>query len=118
MAKRIAVVTGGMGGIGHAICRALHDQGVRIVATYSRSHEAADAWVAEQRKEGYNFDIAYGDVANFDSSEAMIKKIEAELGPVDILINNAGITRDHSICKMTKEEWDMVINTDLNSLFH
>ena len=65
MAKRIAVVTGGMGGIGHAISRELYDQGIRVVAAYSRTHEAALAWQAEQKKAGYHFDIAYGNVTDF-----------------------------------------------------
>jgi acetoacetyl-CoA reductase len=118
MAKRIAVVTGGMGGIGHAISRELHDQGIRVIAAYSRKHEAALAWQEEQKKEGYNFDIAYADVTDFQSCADMIKKIETEIGPIDILVNNAGITRDHACCKMSKEDWDIVINTDLSSIFY
>lgn len=118
MAKRIAVVTGGMGGIGHAISRELYDHDFRVVATYSRKHEAALAWQSEEKNSGYNFDIAYGDVTNFNSCADMIKKIEQEVGPVDILVNNAGITRDHACCKMTQEEWDIVILTDLNSIFY
>src|SRR5665213_3657182 len=94
MTKRIAVVTGGMGGIGHAICKELHDKGIRVVAAYSRSTDAAKTWQAEQKKAGYHFDIAPMDVTNFESCAAMIKEIENTIGPIDILINNAGITRD------------------------
>lgn len=119
MAKRIAVVTGGMGGIGQAICRALHDQGFHVVATYnSRKHEAADAWKTQENKAGYQFDIAYVDVSDYQSTKAMVKQVENEIGPIDILVNNAGITRDSSCCKMNKEDWDIVINTDLNGVFY
>lgn len=118
MAKKIAVVTGGMGGIGHAICKTLYDVNIHVVATYSRKHAAANTWQEEQKHAGYHFDIAYGDVSDFQSSESMIQKIEHEIGPIDILINNAGITRDASCCKMNKEDWDIVINTDLSSIFY
>lgn len=118
MTTKIAVVTGGMGGIGQAICRELHQKGYRVVAAYSRKQEAALAWLAEQKKLGYDFAIAYGDVSDFHSCETMMQKIEAEIGPVDILVNNAGITHDHTCCKMSKDEWTSVIDTDLNSLFY
>jgi acetoacetyl-CoA reductase len=118
MTKRIALVTGGLGGIGSAICRALYDYGIRVVAGYSRAHDVAQKWQTEQKKAGYDFDIAYGNVADFDSCESMVKKIESEIGQIDILINNAGITRDVTCCKMSKEAWDTVINTDLNSVFY
>ncbi|MBX3708146.1 MAG: acetoacetyl-CoA reductase [Gammaproteobacteria bacterium] len=118
MAKKIAVVTGGMGGIGHAISRELHNQDIRVVVAYHRNHEAALAWQAQQKQVGYLFDIAHVDVTNFQSCHDMIKKIENEISPVDILINNAGITRDHTCCKMSKEDWDIVISTDLSSVFH
>lgn len=118
MAKRIAVVTGGMGGIGHSISKELYDQGFRVVSAYSRSQETALAWQTDQKNAGYDFDIAYGNVSDFQSCDDMIKKIEQDVGPVDILVNNAGITRDHSCCKMTQEEWDLVIQTDLSSVFY
>lgn len=118
MSKRIALVTGGMGGIGHAICKSLHDEGYEVVAGYSRKQEAAKAWQEEQHKAGYPFKIAHMDVTDFASCAATVKKIESDIGPIDILINNAGITRDHACCNMTKEEWDIVINTDLNSVFY
>lgn len=118
MEKKIALVTGGMGGIGHAISRELYHQGRRVVAAYSRAQDVALAWQAEEKKAGYDFDIAYANVTDFSSCETMIKKIENEVGPIDILINNAGIHRDHTCCKMSKDEWDSVINTDLNSVFY
>ena len=118
MAKRIALVTGGMGNIGHAICRALHDQDRLVVAAYSRQQDAALAWQMQQKESGYHFEIAYADVSDFSACEAMIAQIEKDVGPIDILINNAGITRDHSCCKMSQQDWDIVIDTDLNSVFY
>ena len=118
MKKRLAVVTGGMGGIGHAICRELHQQGITVVAAYSRQHDAAISWLDEQKQAGFDFNIAYVDVTDFQSCEELVAKIESELGPIDILINNAGITRDGACSKMKKEDWDIVINTDLNSVFY
>lgn len=118
MTKKIAVVTGGMGGIGQAICQQLYDQGMRVVSAYSRTQEAALHWQEEQKKAGYDYDIAYADVTDFSSCESMINKVETDIGTIDVLINNAGITRDHACNKMSKEEWDIVINTDLNSVFY
>ncbi len=118
MTKKVALVTGGMGCIGNAICRALHDQGIQVVAAYSRKHEEAQKWQKDQEAQGYHFAIAYGDVADFHSSEVMVKKIKAEVGPIDILVNNAGIIHDAMCARMKKEEWDAVINVDLNSLFY
>jgi len=118
MSQRIAIVTGGMGGIGQAICRALYDNGFRVIAAYSRDHDSANKWKNEQKETGYNFDIAYADVTDYQSCEQMIQKIESEIGAIDVLVNNAGITRDSSLCKMKKEDWDIVINTDLSSIFY
>lgn len=118
MTKRIAVITGGMGGIGQAICYELYQQGMRVVAAYSREESRALSWQKEQLEKGFDFDIAYGDVTDFASCENMINKIESDVGPIAILVNNAGITRDVSCCKMKKEDWDIVINTDLNGMFY
>jgi acetoacetyl-CoA reductase len=118
MPKRIAVVTGGMGGIGHAISRELDDLGIQVVAAYRRKEEEALAWQADERKSGHDFIIAHHDVTDFASCETMIQQIEKEVGPIDILVNNAGITRDHTCSKMSKEEWDIVIHTNLDSVFY
>lgn len=118
MSKRIALVTGGMGGIGHAICRALHQQGMQVVAAYKRDHKAAQSWQEKERKAGFDFAIAYVDVTDFTSCEDLIKKVESEIGPIDVLINNAGITRDSVCGKMSKINWDIVISTNLNSVFY
>lgn len=120
MPAKIALVTGGMGGIGQAICQLLYTQEIRVIASYHRGghHELAQAWKTEQEKAGYRFDIAYVDVADFHSCEKMVKQAENDIGPIDILINNAGITHDISCCKMTKDDWDIIIQTDLNSVFY
>ena len=118
--KKIALVTGGMGGIGQAICKALHEKNMVVIATYYRGgdHSSAIAWQKAQKIAGYDFEIAFMNVTDFSSCESAINKIHAEIGTIDILVNNAGITRDHACSKMTKDDWDTVINTDLNSLFY
>jgi acetoacetyl-CoA reductase len=120
MEKRIALVTGGTGGIGTAICRSLYKQKIHVVAGYNRcgNHDAAKQWQAQQAKEGYDFDIAFVDVTDRNSCEKMVKQVESDIGPIDILVNNAGITRDATCSKMKFEDWDIVINTDLNSVFN
>lgn len=118
MTKRIAVVTGGMGGIGQAISRELHDLGLQVIATYSRPQEAALAWQTKQKQDGYTIDIAHIDVTDCKACDELMLSIERDIGPIDVLINNAGITRDHACGKMSQAEWDIVINTDLNSVFY
>ncbi len=120
MAEQIALVTGGMGGIGTAICRALHDAGIRTVAGYNRggNHDSALAWQADQKLEHYSFEIVHADVTQVDSCEAAVQKIEEDIGPIDILVNNAGIARDATCSKMKLQDWKDVIDTNLNSLFY
>lgn len=118
MTKRIALVTGAMGGIGQAICHAFYKQNLHVISAYHRKQEAALAWQNEQKKAGYDFDIAHVDVTDYASCEELIKTVENKIGPIDVVVNNAGITRDHACGNMTKEEWDIVINTDLNSVFY
>jgi len=118
MAKQIAVVTGGMGGLGEAISIKLHDAGYSVVVTYSSGNTGANEWLARMEAEGRQF-RAYGvDVADYDSCEKCAAQIKAEVGPVDILINNAGITRDASFKKLDKVNWDAVIRTNLDSVFN
>lgn len=118
MSKRVALVTGGMGGIGQAICQELANNGFRVVAGYNRSHEAAHQWQDQQKKTGYTFEIAHADVADYHACETMMKKIKTDIGNVDILVNNAGIIHDATACRMKKEDWDNVISVDLNSVFY
>ena len=117
MTERIAYVTGGMGGIGTAICQRLHKEGHRVIAGCgpSRDHEK---WLAEQKALGFVFHVSVGNVADWDSTAAAFEKAKAEHGPIDILVNNAGITRDGVFRKMTKADWDAVIDANLNSLFN
>ena len=118
MAKRIVLVTGGMGGLGESICTKMADQGYTVVTTYSPGNKTANEWLAGMNKRGYDFHAYPADVADFDSCAACLKKMQAEVGPVDVLVNNAGITRDMTFKKMTKADWDAVISTNLDSVFN
>lgn len=110
---KVALVTGGTRGIGAAISTSLKAAGFNVVASYAGNDEAANAFKAET---GIN--VIKFDVANFEASSAAIKQIEADFGPVEVLINNAGITRDGFFHKMKPEQWKDVIATDLDSLFN
>ncbi len=120
MNERIALVTGGMGGIGTAICQALYQQGARVIATYHRggNHAAAMQWKQQQAEAGYEFDCVYVDVADFESCNLLFQNVTQNFGQVDILINNAGITADTQLCKMNLDSWQKVINTNLNGTFN
>jgi acetoacetyl-CoA reductase len=120
MNKRIALVTGGTGGIGTAICRYLHAEGVKVIAGYSHGGDNthAIAWQKEQAKADYEFEIVYGDVSNFESCAAMVDEAQNKVGPIDILVNNAGITRDATLKKMLVNEWDSVLRINLDSVFN
>ncbi|MDQ3259635.1 MAG: SDR family NAD(P)-dependent oxidoreductase, partial [Pseudomonadota bacterium] len=114
MAQRIALVTGGMGGLGEAICTKLADQGYRVLVTHSPHRSGAAEWVADMAKRGYDFRAYEVDVGDFDSCQEMVARIESEVGNIDMLINNAGITKDTTFKKMTKVDWNAVVNTNLN----
>jgi acetoacetyl-CoA reductase len=118
MAQRIAVVTGGMGGIGEAICMRLAQAGFNVVATYSRGNRKSGEWLAGMKKNGYDFHAVEVDVPDYDSCQRAAAKIQSEVGPVDILVNNAGITRDASFRRMDKAAWDAVMRTNLDSVFN
>ena len=117
MAQRLAYVTGGMGGIGTALCQKLHRDGLKVIAGCgpTRDHKK---WVAEQKAAGFTFYTSVGNVAEWESTVEAFKRVKEEHGPVDVLVNNAGITRDGLFRKMTRADWDAVINTNLNSLFN
>ena len=117
MTTRVALVTGGTGGIGTAICRELARQGHKV-ATNFRDEGKTKAWQDAQRAAGFDFAIAHGDVSDHADAEKMVREVESKLGPVDILINNAGITRDTTFHKMNALQWQEVINTNLNSVFN
>jgi acetoacetyl-CoA reductase len=118
MTKQIAVVTGGMGGLGQAMSIKLHDAGYAVVVTRSPSNTGANEWLARMEAQGRQFYAYMVDVADYDSCERCTAQISAEVGPVDILINNAGITRDASFKKLDKVNWDAVIRTNLDSVFN
>jgi acetoacetyl-CoA reductase len=117
MSNRVALVTGGTGGIGTAICKALADAGCTVVAGTTRS-EKGESWQARMKDEGYTMHFVAGDVADFAACQKMVADAEAIAGPIDILINNAGITRDGRLAKMTPENWSAVIATNLDSVFN
>lgn len=117
MAQRIAYVTGGMGGIGTAICQRLHRDGFKVVAGCGPTRDHAK-WVAEQKTQGYTFYTSVGNVSDWESTTDAFRAVKEAHGPVDVLVNNAGITKDGLFRKMTRADWDAVINTNLNSLFN
>ncbi len=117
MSSRVALVTGGTGGIGTAICKKLADMGHRVATNY-RNEEKARAWQEQMKAAGYDIAIFPGDVTSAEEAESLVRKVEAELGPVEVLINNAGITRDTTFHRMSALQWNEVINTNLNSVFN
>jgi acetoacetyl-CoA reductase len=110
---RVALVTGGTRGIGAAISEALKSAGYKVAASYAGNDAAAEKFKADT-----GIPVFKWDVASFDACAGGVKKVEAELGPIDVLVNNAGITRDTAFHKMTLDQWNAVINTNLGSLFN
>ena len=117
MAQKIAYVTGGMGGIGTSMCQRLHKDGFKVIAGCGPSRDHVK-WIGEQKALGYTFYASVGNVGDWDSTVAAFEKVKAEHGPVDVLVNNAGITRDGMFRKMSRADWDAVIETNLTSLFN
>lgn len=117
MTSRVALVTGGTGGIGTAICKKLVDMGHKVATNY-RNEEKAQVWKAQMQADGYSITLVKGDVTSPEDAETIVKTVEQQLGPVDILINNAGITRDTTFHRMTAQQWGEVVNTNLNSVFN
>ena len=111
--SRVAVVTGGTRGIGAAISKALKAAGYKVAANYAGNDEAAQKFKAETGIPVYKWDVS-----SYDSCGSGLKQVEADLGPVEVLVNNAGITRDATLHRMKPEQWTQVINTNLNSLFN
>ncbi len=117
--KKIALVTGGIGGIGTAICRRLAKDGCLVVASYyPAEQEAAQAWRAGLEAEGVNATIVPCDVSSAEDCSRTIADVEKNVGPISILVNCAGITRDKTFRKMEAGDWEAVINTNLNSVFY
>src|ERR1700691_5098079 len=109
---RVALVTGGTRGIGAAICKTLKAAGYTVAATYGGNDEAAQKFKAETGVNVYKWDVS-----SFDACANGVKQVVADLGPIDVLVNNAGITRDAQLHRMSVEQWTAVINTNLGSLF-
>ncbi|HTG75734.1 MAG TPA: SDR family NAD(P)-dependent oxidoreductase, partial [Steroidobacteraceae bacterium] len=116
--RRVALVTGGMGGIGTAISRRLCATGHVVIAGCGPGSQRRERWLTEMRAEGHEVYSAAGNVADWDSTRGAIERARGEAGEVDVLVNNAGITRDGTFRKMSNEQWHQVIETNLNSLFH
>ena len=117
MSKRVAYVTGGMGGIGTAICQRLAKEGFTVIAGCGPTRDY-QKWLDEQKAQGYEFHASVGNVADWQSTADAFAKAKAEHGPIDVLVNNAGITRDRMFLKMSPEDWQAVIDTNLNSMFN
>ena len=117
MSKKVAYVTGGMGGIGTTMCQRLHKDGFTVIAGCGPSRDF-DKWLGEQKALGYDFVASVGNVGDWDSTVAAFQKAKAAHGPIDVLVNNAGITRDTTFKKMDKVNWDAVMRTNLDSLFN
>ncbi len=114
---KVALVTGGTGGIGAAICLRLAEAGANVATNY-RNREKAERWQEEVKSKGFDIMIYQADVSDYEACKEMVTQIEKDLGPVDILVNNAGINKDITLRKMTKEQWDSVININIDSLFN
>jgi acetoacetyl-CoA reductase len=116
--QRVALVTGGMGGLGEAICIKLAALGDKVITTSSPGNKNAQDWLRRMNEMGYGFKAYPCDVTDFDAARECVAQITQDIGPIDVLVNNAGITRDMTFKKMTKADWDAVIHTNLDSVFN
>lgn len=117
-APRIALVTGGMGGIGTSISQRLHKEGFIVVVTCTPGSSRRDQWLDEQLGAGFEFHCVECDITDWASTCNAFESVRQNVGPIDVLVNNAGITRDGSFRKMTAENWHAVINTNLCGMFN
>lgn len=118
MSKKIALVTGGMGGIGTSICQRLYRDGFRVIVGCSLDSSKKDEWLAEQKSQGFEFEALAFDVSDWQSTTSAFESAKGQIAGIDVLVNNAGITRDGTFKKLTPEKWYAVINTNLNSAFN
>lgn len=118
MKNRIALITGGLGSIGTAICHEFLKHGARVIVGDRVDEDKAMSWQAEQKKHGYDIDFVHMDVTDYDSCMAMAEDFEKRFGPLDILVNAAGTINDSTLRKMTHEQWIEVVHTDLDSMFN
>ncbi|MCT9811944.1 acetoacetyl-CoA reductase [Acidovorax sp. Be4] len=117
MSQKVAYVTGGMGGIGTSICQRLHNDGFKVIAGCGPTRDFKK-WLDEQKALGFEFYASVGNVGDWQSTVDAFSSAKAAHGKIDVLINNAGITRDRMFLKMTREDWDAVIETNLTSMFN
>ena len=115
---RVVLVTGGMGGLGETISTKMADAGYRVVVTYSPGNKTHGEWLAGMKANGYELTAVACDVADIESCGRAVAEVHAKVGAVDVLVNNAGITRDMTFKKMDKVNWDAVMRTNLDSLFN
>ncbi len=116
--SRVALVTGGVGGLGEAICIKLAGLGYRVVTTHTPGNPRVNEWLSTMNAMGFGFRSYPCNVDDFDSCKTCVELVAHEMGPVDVLVNNAGITRDMTFKRMTKADWDAVIHTNLDSVFN
>ena len=115
---RIALVTGGMGGIGTAISQRLHQDGFTVVVSCGPYSSRKASWMAKQLEAGFHFHCIDCDITDWDSTRQAFEMVRENVGPIDVLVNNAGITRDGTLRKMPPENWKAVIDTNLTGLFN
>jgi acetoacetyl-CoA reductase len=115
---RIAYVTGGMGGLGTAICRRLCNEGLTVIAGCRPGSPRRDAWLRDRASEGFRVFASEADVTDWESTRRALEVARSEIGPIEVLVNNAGITCDSTFAKMALADWRAVIETNLNALFH
>ena len=115
--QRVALVTGGCGGIGCAICQRLAADGFRVATNY-RSEDKANIWQQQMEELGFTGAVYKADVTDFEQCQQMVADIENDFGRIDVIVNNAGITRDTTLRKMNKSQWDSVLETNLDSVFN
>ena len=116
--QRVVLVTGGMGGLGESISTKMADAGYRVVVTYSPGNTKHGEWVAQMKQNGYDIFAVSCDVSDYDSCAKAVAEVQSKVGAVDVLVNNAGITRDMTFKKMDKVNWDAVTRTNLDGLFN
>lgn len=118
--QKTALITGGMGGIGSEIAKVLANENIKIAVTYNKGgdHQVAENWRKKLLQQGFDFQVFFADLSNFDSTKQMIESVLKSFGKIDILVNNAGVTQDSSLIKMNPEQWKTVIETNLNSIFN
>jgi acetoacetyl-CoA reductase len=119
MSNSVALVTGGLGGIGTEISKKLAENGYTVVATtFNKEIEKADEWISEQKEDGFEFLVEEADVTSFEACGEMIKHVEETVGPISVLVNCAGITRDGFLKNMDENNWDAVLSTNLDGVFN